>query len=363
VKRWLFLFLLFCTFILVRYLFLAIITFSIFGCKEDPKISPVLPSDNVQEVIPEGWPLPKYTFSTNTLSQERFVLGRALFYETMLSKDNSISCGSCHQDFAAFANAGHITSHGINDQFGKRNTPAIFNVNWHPYFMHDGGINNIEVQPLGPISNPIEMGEDINNVIAKLQASAKYKTLFTNAYGSSEVTTQKMLRSMAQFMGMMYSYNSKYDQYKRHENGVEFTASEQNGYTLFLAKCNSCHKEPLFSDYQLRNNGLSVNPVFNDSGHAHITGLPQDRFKFKTPSLRNIAKTAPYMHDGRYATLQECLDHYTANISNMYNIDPLLQSGSIPLTTSEKQDIIAFLNTLTDYKFLNDKRFEDPNFK
>ncbi|MGZ3901002.1 MAG: cytochrome-c peroxidase [Bacteroidia bacterium] len=347
----------------MRNLFLLFFIPFIFGCKEDPKITPVLPADNLQEIIPEGWPQPKYTFSVNTISQDKFILGRSLFYENMLSADNSISCGSCHQNFAAFANADHTTSHGVNGQFGKRNAPGIFNAVWHPAFMHDGGINNIEVQPLGPISNPIEMAENINNVIQKLQASEKYKALFTKAYGNDEVTSQKMLRAMAQFMGLMYSYNSKYDQYKRQENNVEFTAQELSGYSLFLSKCSACHKEPLFSDFQYRNNGLAVNPAYNDSGRAHITALPQDRYKFKTPSLRNIAKTGPYMHDGRYATLEDCLDHYTNNITNMVNIDPLLQTGSIPLTDQDKKDIIVFLNTLTDYKFINDKRFADPNFK
>ncbi|MCE3228698.1 MAG: cytochrome-c peroxidase [Bacteroidetes bacterium] len=205
------------------------------------------------------------------------------------------------------------------------------------------------------------MAEDINAVIAKLQASGKYRSLFNKAYGDEEVTSQRMFRSMTQFMGMMYSYNSKYDRYKRNETTL--SGQEQNGYALFLTKCNSCHKEPLFSDFQLRNNGLSVNPLIKDSGRYTITHVLTDAFKFKTPSLRNIMKTAPYMHDGRYASIEQCLDHYTNNVTNMTNIDPLLQSGSIPLTSQEKLDIIAFLNTLTDYKFLGDKRFADPNFQ
>ncbi len=196
----------------MRFIYFFIVVL-LFGCKRDPKIEPVLPSDQLKEIIPAGWPQPAYTFSSNTISESKFILGRALFYETLLSKDNTISCASCHQNFAAFANAGHDRSHGINDIFGKRNAPGIFNVTWHTSFMHDGGINNIEVQPLGPMTNPIEMGEDINNVIGKLQASAKYRSLFSNAYGDDEVTSQRLLRSMAQFMGMMYSYNSKYDQY------------------------------------------------------------------------------------------------------------------------------------------------------
>ncbi len=343
----------------IFFLFGAVIFSS---CKVDPKIIEPLPVGNLVEVVPDGWPQPKYTFSTNTISEEKFALGRALFYETMLSANNTISCGSCHQQFAAFANADHAVSHGINDLVGTRNSPGLFNLTWHSSFMHDGGINHIEVQPLGPITNTLEMGADINPVIAKLQASSKYRDLFKNAYGSDTVSTQRMFKAMAQFMGLMYSYNSKYDYYKRRENNVEFSDAELRGYNLFISKCSSCHTEPLFSDFAFRNNGLAVNVFLKDSGRAHITALPGDRYKFKTPSLRNIAKTAPYMHDGRFTTLQQCLDHYTNGVTNLTNLDPLLQNNGLQLSANDKQDIIAFLQTLTDYKFLGDKRFADPNF-
>ncbi len=341
------------------------ICFCIFliSCKVDPKINAPLPSGKLAEIIPEGWPQPIYTFSANTISENKFVLGRALFYETMLSIDNSISCGSCHQQFSAFANADHNVSHGVNELLGTRNSPALFNLNWHTSFMHDGGINNIEVQPLGPISNTLEMAENINNVITKLQASAKYKDLFNKAYGTETVDSQKMLKAMAQFMGLMYSYKSKYDLYKRGENNTQLSDAELRGYNLFISKCNTCHKEPLFSDFQFRSNGMPINLFLNDSGRAHITGLAQDKYKFKTPSLRNVALTKPYMHDGSLQTLNQCLDHYTNPITNTVNLDPLLQTNGIPMTSAEKQDIIAFLNTLNDYEFINDKRFADPNFK
>ncbi len=332
------------------------------SCKVDPKIIEPLPVAGLEEIVPDGWPQPHYNFSINTISEDKFALGRALFYENMLSVDNTVSCGSCHQQFACFANADHAVSHGINDLQGTRNAPGIFNLTWHPYFMHDGGINHIEVQPLGPITNTLEMGSDINPVIAKLQASSKYRDLFKKAYGSDTVNTQRMFRAMAQFMGLMYSYNSKYDYYKRQENNVEFTDAEARGYNLFISKCSSCHTEPLFSDFAFRNNGLAENVFLKDSGRAHITNLPQDRYKFKTPSLRNIAKTAPYMHDGRFTTLQQCLDHYTNGVTNLTNLDPLLQNNGLQLSANDKQDIIAFLHTLTDYKFLGDKRFADPNF-
>jgi cytochrome c peroxidase len=333
------------------------------ACKVDPKVKLVLPADNLSPIVPPGWPQPVYTFSDNPVTREAFVLGRALFYETMLSQDNTISCGDCHQIAVAFANAGHDKSHGVGGIRGLRNSPALFNLAWHPTFMHDGGIVNIERQPLAPITNPIEMAENINNVVAKLQASSKYRNLFKDAYGSEEVNTDRMFKSMAQFMALIYSYDSRYDYYKRGENNVQFNEAEQRGYALFQAKCNSCHKEPLFSDFAYRNNGLKYDPdpALRDSGRAHITQLSEDRFKFKTPSLRNIEITGPYMHDGSLETLDDCLNHYTNGVTNHINLDPLLEPNGIPMTAQEKEDIKAFLHTLTDYKLINDIRFKNPN--
>lgn len=326
----------------------------VLACKVDPKIN--LQGGPVTEITPKGWPKPIYTFSTNTLTEERFQLGRALFYDPILSLDSTISCATCHQDNVAFANAGHGLSHGINDLLGNRNTPALFNLNWHPLFMHDGGINHMEVQPLGPITNTVEMGESINNVIKKIQRSARYRVLF----GKDEINSQNMLKAMAQFMGMLYSYNSKYDKVMNGNGKVTFTAEEQKGYDLFMANCNSCHKQPLFSDFQFRNNGLSVDIFLNDSGRAHITGLASDRYKFKTPSLRNIEKTGPYMHDGRFETLEECLNHYTSAFHNLVNIDPQLPVNGFQLNAQQKSNIIAFLKTLTDFEFINNSKFKDP---
>ena len=340
----------------IAFIFLSALT--LVSCSVDPEIKPVLPSSGVKEIIPEGWPQPYYRFTDNAITPEKFTLGRALFYEPMFSADNSISCGSCHQQFAAFAHSAHQFSHGINGLLGKRNAPALQNLTWNTSFMHDGGVNNIEVFPPAPITNPIEMDETLPNVVQKIAASAKYKDLFRKAYGDDTVTTQRMFKAIAQFMGTMYSYSSKYDKVKNRT--AEFTAQEQSGYSIFIQKCASCHKEPLFTDYQFRNNGLSVNVNINDSGRAHITGNPADRYKFKTPSLRNIEVSGPYMHDGRYMTLSDCLDHYTSGIVNSPTLDPSL-NGGISLNTQEKSDIIAFLKTLTDHEFLSDKRYSESN--
>jgi len=334
------------------------------SCKVDPEIFTPLPTNDLVEIVPQGWPKPVYTFTGNPISENTFILGRFLFYEPLLSKDNTISCASCHQNHVAFAQADHKVSHGINNAEGPRNSPTIFNMTWAPYFMHDAGIANIEQQPIAPIQNPIEMGENIVTVIEKLKASQKFRGLFKNAYGSEEIDSQKMFKAMAQFMALMYSYNSKYDHYKRNEKGGEMTDTELRGYSLFVAKCSSCHTEPLFTDYKLRNNGLKLpaDMAKIDSGRAHITKLQQDLYRFKTPSLRNIAVSGPYMHNGSLSTLDECLEHYNSGIKNLINLDPQLNSNGMQLTAQEKQDIIAFLNTLTDYQFISDKRFANPNF-
>ncbi|MCD6066262.1 MAG: cytochrome-c peroxidase [Bacteroidetes bacterium] len=330
------------------------------SCSVDPAIKPVLPADNIEQVVPAGWPQPVYKFENNPLSVEKFKLGRELFYEEKLSADNTISCGSCHQNFVAFAHSEHALSHGINGSFGIRNSPGLFNLNWNTSFMWDGGVNHIEVQPLAPITNPVEMNEDMNNVLAKLNADGKYKLLFKNAYGDEEVTTERMFKSLAQFMGMMYSYNSKYDLYKRGEQGGNMDAQEMAGYQLYQQKCASCHTEPLFTDYAFRNNGIAVNINLQDSGRAHVTADPNDRYKFKTPTLRNIMLTAPYMHDGRFNTIDQVLNHYASGVVQGPTLDPQLQSG-IQLSAQERTELKAFLNTLTDYAFVYDTRFKDPN--
>jgi cytochrome c peroxidase len=244
---------------------------------------------------------------------------------------------------------------GINGILGKRNSPALQNLNWNTSFMHDGGILNLEVQPLGPIANSIEQNENIGNVINKLNSTTKYKTLCNAAYGDEVMTSQRLLKSLAQFMGTMYSFNSKYDDVKK--GAKTFSIDEQNGYNVFVAKCATCHTEPLFTNHEFKNNGIGVS-LLNDSGRAHVTNLVSDLYKFKTPSLRNIEKSAPYMHDGRFNTLEDCLNHYSSSIASFPTLDPLL-IGGFSLTAQNKKDIISFLKTLTDPTFLNDKRFAE----
>lgn len=313
-------------------------------------------SDGVAFYIPPGFPAPVYNFQNNPISSSGFSLGRKLFYDPILSRDSTISCGSCHQQFVAFAHADHTLSHGINGLLGTRNSPALFNIAWFPNFMWDGGVNHLEVQPLAPISNPVEMDETIANVIVKLQRNLTYQAMFEAAFGTDSVTTQLTMKALAQFMGTMISANSKYDKYR--EGTGTLSANELNGLQLFRVHCESCHAEPLLTDMQFRNNGLDS--VFKkDPGRARITNLPQDSGLFRVPSLRNITLTHPYMHDGRFQNLGQVLDHYISGIVQSATLDPLLSTGTIPLNAQEKSDIISFLETLTDQKFISDKRFKE----
>lgn len=333
-----------------KIILIFILVVSIYSCKVEDSNDAIISFNQ-----PASFPSPVYTFQNNELTQSGFELGRKLFYDPILSKDNTISCGSCHQQVVAFAHGEHKLSHGINGLLGTRNSPALFNIAWQNAFFWDGGSTSIELQPVGPITNPVEMDETITNVISKLRSTSTYPSLFQNAYGKDTITSQLMLRALAQFMAAMVSADSKYDQYK---NGTaSFNSEELNGYQIFRQHCESCHKEPLFTDLSYRNNGLDI-AFGRDAGRARITLQPQDSGKFKVPSLRNIAVTGPYMHDGRFNSLSLVIDHYRSGIKQSSTLDSQLISG-ISLTAAEKLALLSFLNTLTDYTFINDKRFSE----
>lgn len=310
---------------------------------------------------PVNFPEPVYKFENNKITQAGFELGKKLFYDTRLSVNNTISCGSCHIQTSAFTHHGHTVSHGIFDREGTRNSPPIMNLAWNSSFMWDGGIADLDLQSVAPITNHVEMGESMDNVLNKIRNAAEYPPLFKKAYGTDAVTTVTFLKALSQFMVMCVSSNSKYDSVMRKEPGKTFTADEAAGYLLVQQKCGGCHKEPLFTDNSFRNNGLSISLV-NDEGRYLVTQNNTDMYKFKVPSLRNLAFTAPYMHDGRLLTLDAVLNHYTSQVNSTPNLDALLnQNGvkGITMTTEEKTKILAFLNTLNDRSFIYDKRFSE----
>ena len=320
-------------------------------------VKPSVFQNAIQLEIPQGWPKPQNIFANNPLTEEGFQLGRKLFYDGRLSKDGNFSCASCHQQFAAFATFDHDFSHGFNDQFTTRNAPALQNLAWVPLYHWDGGINHIEVQALSPLTAHNEMAENIDSVLQKLRADAAYKRMFKKAFGKEEINSQKMLKAIAQFVGTLVSADSKYDKMKRGE--AAFNASELHGYEVFKLNCEHCHKEPLFTDNSFRNNGLAQNEFLKDSGRMRITGEPADSLKFRVPTLRNVSVTQPYMHDGRFYSLGQVIDHYAKGIQQSATLDSSLRNG-IELTKHEKYDLVLFLQTLTDSSFLKNKRFSQP---
>ena len=335
---------------------LTAIAVQVISCKKNSTANTTGP-EAVNFIIPPGFPAPQYNFSGNPLTKQGIALGRRLFYDGKLSKDGNFPCASCHQQFAAFVTYDHDLSHGFNSQFTTRNALPIFNLAWQTNFQWDGGINHLELQPLAPLTAPNEMGEEMNTVIGKLKADSAYPTLFSAAFGTAEINSQLMLKALTQFMVTMVSAGSKYDQVKK--GSASFTSAEADGYAVFKTKCATCHAEPLFTDLSYRSNGLSLNSFLKDNGRMRITGKPEDSLKFKIPSLRNVALSFPYMHDGRFYTLDQVLNHYTNGIAPGPTVDPLLKNG-IALSSTEKVNIKAFLRTLTDSAFISDRRFAQP---
>jgi len=309
--------------------------------------------------VPKNWPTPVYDFSQNPSNPAKVKLGRALFYDPILSRNNTISCASCHSPYTAFAHIDHKLSHGIDDKIGSRNAPSLFNLAWNNSFMWDGSIHHLDAQAIAPISNPLEMDEKLDHVVSKLQSSKFYRGLFQEAYGDSLVTGERTLKSISQFMVTLISCNAKYDKVQRKEPGYSFTEREHRGYQLFQENCASCHREPLFTSNKFENNGLRPDSILKDSGRMKVTLNVKDSLLFKVPSLRNVEVTAPYMHDGRYANLSMVLFHYTNNIYHSKSLaKPLLKK--IILTEEDKGALIDFLKTLTDESFLRNQQYSFP---
>ncbi len=206
------------------------------------------------------------------------------------------------------------------------------------------------------------MNGNFSNAIAMMKADPEYQKLFKKAFSNGLINPENMLKALSQFMVMITSSNSRFDKYRRQEVSGILTKEELEGYSLFKQKCTSCHAGDLFTDNSFRNNGLTVNPILNDVGRYRVSEQAEDLYKFKVPSLRNIEKTAPYMHDGRLFTLEAVLEHYNSGVVNSATLDPILNKNGnlgIPLTTFEKTKIIAFLKTLTDNEYLTNPRFSE----
>ncbi len=342
------------------------------GCRPDP-IEPAVynPTPFVLDI--GDFPDPQLP-ADNPLTIAGVELGRMLFYEKDLSRDRSQACADCHIQQDGFSDIRRF-SVGVEGLDGKRQAMPVMNLAWHYNGLFwDGRAPQVRDQALKPIQDPLEMNETLEGAIAKLAANKKYRDQFIRAFGDDNITSPRMGLAMEQFMFTMVSKDSKYDKWNRGE--VTLTPEEENGRKLFFAEfdptgtgrggeCFHCHAGHNFTNDEFMNNGLDTDAEFTDTGREKVTMNPFDRAKFKVPSLRNIAKTPPYMHDGRFVTLEAVLDHYDHGAKNSSTVEFLMQyniqPGGLGLTAQEKSDIIAFLHTLTDDVFLNNPAYKAPN--
>lgn len=352
-----------------KHLILVILSVAlfVFACKKDKDDDDITdtPYQTTPYTIetPQGFPAMNIP-SDNPLTVEGVALGRKLFYDKILSGNNMQSCASCHNQELSFTDNGTQFSTGITGAIGTRNAQPLVNMGFNLHYFWDGRETTLEEQILEPVSNPIEMHLSWNDAAAKLNANSTYVDEFNKAFGISTIDSSFVVKAIAQFVRSMISYNSKLD--KRLRNEISLTPSELNGYVIFVTErgdCFHCHNIDagrLITDNLFHNNGLDS--VFTDLGRGAITGNTFDYGKFLTPTLRNIALTAPYMHDGRFQTLEEVVEHYNSGGKASATVDPLMKhvGTGLNLSTQEKADLVAFLKTMTDDSFINDERYKSP---
>lgn len=310
---------------------------------EDNILAPVIPIDNPQTV-------------------EGIALGKKLFFDPILSINNTIACVDCHAPENAFTDSDKF-SDGVDGIFGNRNSMPLFNLAWNydEKFFWDGNTFSLEHQAFVPVTDPFEMKSNWADVESKLQQHAEYPSLFEKAFGASNIDSSLVTKAIAQFERTLISANSKFDKFLLGE--LNLSPEELNGFNVFMDEakgdCFHCHgsdKNPLWTDNIFHNNGLDE--TFADLGLGAVTGDPADNGKFKSPSLRNLEFTAPYMHDGRFASLDDVINHYSQGLKNSSTIDPLMKKvdqGGVGLTDKDKADLKAFLLSLSDYDFINSK--------
>lgn len=327
----------------------------------------------VADLKPYAIPLPSFVGDyfdkmpldpDNPLTVEGVALGRKLFYDKRLSGNNTISCGSCHKQQFSFAD-NKALSLGMGDSIGIISTMPLFNLGWARSYFWNGRAPTLIEQAHDPVINRIEMAGTWGQALEKLQKDPKYPAMFKKVFGSDTINSGMVLKAITQFELTLVSFNTRFDKYYFEGRADVLTPQEERGLDIFFGfgSCNHCHSDVLLTDNYFRNNGLDSVPA---PGLYNTTGKETDRGRMKVPSLRNIALTAPYMHDGRFKTLEEVVDFYSSAIHPQSpNIDehmiPLKRG--LQLTDEQKADLVAFLHTLTDSSFINNKAFGDPNLK
>ena len=346
-----------------RFMIGACATLAIASCSSDDPVPPELPecpaATPLTLSLPANFPeLP--TTRDNPLTVEGVALGRRLFYDPILSGDSTQACASCHLQENAFGDFRRVST-GIHGIQGTRQATSVVNPAWIPEMFWDGRAEGLEGQAREPVPNPIEMDLPWTEAVARLQSHAEYPDLFCAAFGDSRVTQNRVVKAIAQFERTFVSTNSKYDRVRRGEE--VFTAQEQMGFDVFRSErgdCFHCHDELFFATSTFHNTGLDS--IVLDNGRSDITGDPADIGKFKSSTLRNIDVSAPYMHDGRFSTLEEVIAHYNYGFHDSDDVDPLIRArlGRPPMTQEEIDALIVFLRTLTDPDFLSNPDLASP---
>lgn len=321
------------------------------GCATDvalhsaaSSLPPILPSHFAEVVYPED----------NVFSLERWELGKELFYSKSLSVDFSVSCASCHKAAFGFGD-NQVVSPGVENRPGLRNVPGLANIGYHPYFTREGGVPTLEMQVFVPIQEHNEFDFNIALLADRLNENPEIVAMSNSAYARNP-DPFVITRALATFQRSLLSFNSKYDEHLSGTNSL--TEAELQGLALFQSErlgCSSCHGGFNFSDYSITNNGLYEN--YLDDGRFRLTELEEDRATFKVPSLRNLEFTAPYMHDGSLSTIEEVVEHYAQGPKAHLNLDPRIRS--FDLSEAEKNQLVLFLLTLSDYDFISNELFQD----
>jgi cytochrome c peroxidase len=333
----------------VRFFSFSALLFFLFACKKEENNS----TNSPLNVVPQGFPAPTIPID-NQFSEARFQLGKRLFYDPILSRDSTISCASCHNQQLGFTD-GLVVSEGIEKRKGTRNASALFNLAYAPHYLREGGVPTLEMQVLVPIAEHAEMDFNIVNVAERLNKDSNFVKQSWLCY-NRKPDPYVITRAIANFERTLFSGNSPYDKYTFQNDNKALTKSELRGKDLFFSErlaCAKCHSGFNFTNYAFENNGLYK--VYKDAGRFRLTEKENDRALFKIPSLRNIEKTAPYMHDGSLNTLIEVIEHYNNGGKQHPHKSNLIKP--LNLTNQEKDDLLAFLKSLTDNEFLNNKNF------
>lgn len=341
------------------------------SCKKDPEVVQKKLTPYKFETKP--WYPPLKLPTDNPLTEEGVMLGRMLFYDPVMSSDSTLSCSSCHRQSKGFTD-GQRFSTGFQGQIGTRSAMSLSNLMWQPRFFWDGRAKTLREQVLFPIQAHNEMNMNLFDLVNRLKASKRYKPRFEEVFGTADITPVHVSKALEQFLVTLVSFNSPIDQLHQRKDTLNvISAAALRGLNLFMtptelggADCFHCHSNiPFFGRTDLEgsmaNNGLDL--TFADKGFGNVTGLETDNGRFKIPSLRNVEFTAPYMHDGRFASLEEVLDFYGDNIQlNSPNLDINIKvhNKQLGLSDQQKSDIIEFLRALSDEEFRTDKRYASP---